>query len=367
MVNNVVVQYLKEQEQDVACDESLLHFSLKALCFAGLYPYEKICNTPSKLKLYHAYQITSCILYCPILFSQIVKLYMIHDDLDVAIETITHIVMGVSTYIILPFINWNGLFKVICKIEMFMPNKRTTQIDTKTTELLRETQQKYKYTSLFVIILGEVLLFCDLCDVFILHFVENMVGVEYKQQGKLNAANLFETLLLEKYPFSCWTPFDEKSVMAHLAMYIYTAIPVLMIALRGGSVASVLIGTLTYTSLQFKFVRKSLEELSTMEDSERQVEQNTFSSLDNQHMCEEFICRNCQVSVTDRESSQTPSQAQIPEICNIHKCRDTSITTSHCVIDQEHKKGSDRLPSDNKSSPEDCVKTIIKYHQAALW
>jgi hypothetical protein len=292
---------------------------------------------------------------------------MIYDDLEVAIETITHIVIGVNTHIILAFLNWNELYKVICKIDTFMPNKRTTEIDTKTTELLRETQQNYKYTSLFVIILGEVLLFCALFEVFILHFAENIVGVEHKQQGKLNAANLYETLLLEKYPFSCWTPFDEKSVIAHLAMYINAVIPVLMMALRGGSTASVLIGTLTYTSLQFKFVSKSLEELSTMEDSERQVEQNTFSSLDNQHMCEESIYRNSQVSVRDRESFQTSNQAQIPEICNKHKCRDTSITTAHCVMDEEHKKGSDRLPSGNKSSPEDCIKTIIKSHQAALW
>jgi len=42
MVNNVVVQYPKEQKQDVACDESLLHLYLKALCFAGIFPYEKI-------------------------------------------------------------------------------------------------------------------------------------------------------------------------------------------------------------------------------------------------------------------------------------------------------------------------------------
>jgi len=37
------------------------------------------------------------------------------------------------------------------------------------------------------------------------------------------------------------------------------------------------------------------------------------------------------------------------------------------VIDQENKKGSCRLPSDNKSSPEDCIKTIIKNHQEAIW
>ena len=132
-------------------------------------------------------------------------------------------------------------------------------------------------------------------------------------------------------------------------------------ALKGGSATSVVIGTLIYTSLQFKFVSKSLEDLSNMEYSDSsQTEQNTFSTLDRQHTCEEFNYRDCQVYATNNESFQIPSQAQIPECCNIHKYRDTSITTAHCVMDQEHKKSSCRLPSDNKASPEDCIKTIIK-------
>ena len=275
--------------------------------------------------------------------------------------------MGVGTYIVMAFINWNEVYEMICKIDMSMPNKRTTQIDRKTTEILREAQQKCKYMSLVVIILGEVLLFCYLYDIFILYFVEKVVGVEHKYKRNPNAANIYESLLLEKYPFSCWMPFDEKSVMAHLVLYIYTVIPVFMMAFKAGAFIFVLIGTLTYTSLQFKFVSKSLEELSTMEDSERQIEQNTFSTLDDQHMCEEFIYRNYQISATDSESFQTPSQEHIPECFNRQQYRDTSITTAHCVKDQEHKKDSDRLPSDNKSSPEDCVKTIIKNHQEALW
>jgi hypothetical protein len=52
-------------------------------------------------------------------------------------------------------------------------------------------------------------------------------------------------------------------------------------ALKAGSVTSVVIGTLIYTSLQFKFVSKSLEDLSNMEYSDRsQIEQNAFSILD---------------------------------------------------------------------------------------
>ena len=132
-------------------------------------------------------------------------------------------------------------------------------------------------------------------------------------------------------------------------------------ALKGGSATSVVIGTLIYTSLQFKFLSKSLEDLSHMEYSDSsQIEQNTFSTLNRQHTCEEFNYRDCEVYTTDSESFQIPSQAQIPECCNIHKYRDTSITTAHFLMDQEHKICACRLPSDNKSSPEDCIKTIIK-------
>jgi hypothetical protein len=36
-------------------------------------------------------------------------------------------------------------------------------------------------------------------------------------------------------------------------------------------------------------------------------------------------------------------------------------------MQQEHQTDSDSLPSGNKSSPEDCVMTIIKNHQEAIW
>jgi hypothetical protein len=38
-----------------------------------------------------------------------------------------------------------------------------------------------------VTILGTVLMFCDLYDIFILHFVENIVGVEHKYKRIPNA------------------------------------------------------------------------------------------------------------------------------------------------------------------------------------
>ena len=367
MVNNTVARYLKKQRQDSSCDESVLHLSLKMLHFAGIFPYEKICNTPRKLKLYLAYQIALYVIYCPIFFSQFVKLYLISQDLHEAIQTITHMVLGVGGYILPLCVNWNVVYHIICKIDMSMPTKRTTQIDRKTTEILRESRQTYKFFSLFFLILGTLLLICDLYDIFFLKFLENLVGVEHKYKKNPNATNMYESLLLEKFPFSCLTPFDEKSVTAHQAMYIYTTIPVLLLALKIGSCVSVACGMLLYISLQFKFVCKSLEVISYMEDSDSQIEQDIFTTLDEQHICEKFSNRNIQVSATDGESFQTPSQAQISECWNIHQYTDTSITTAHCVKDQEHKKVSYILPSDNKSSLEDCVITIIKNHQEAIW
>jgi hypothetical protein len=219
MVKNTVV-HVREKKQDVLSDENIFQFSLKALCFAGFFPYEKICNTPRKLKLYRAYQIILYALYCPILFSQIVKLYLISEDLQLAIQTVTHVVEGFGPYFFLAFIKWKDVYQLICKLDMSMENKISNQNDRKNREILRDTQQKCKFLSLLVTILGIVLVFCDLYDIFILHFVESVVGVEHKYKRNPNTANIFESLLLEKYPFSCWTPFGERSVTAHLAMYI---------------------------------------------------------------------------------------------------------------------------------------------------
>jgi hypothetical protein len=68
MVNYTVVRFVKEKKQDVSGDRGLLHFRLRILCFAGLFPYENICNTPRKLQLYRAYQITFYVLCLPMLF-----------------------------------------------------------------------------------------------------------------------------------------------------------------------------------------------------------------------------------------------------------------------------------------------------------
>jgi hypothetical protein len=289
------------------------------------------------------------------------------EDLELAIETVTHIVAGVGTYIIPAVINWNEVYKLICKVDMSMQNISSSESDRKETEILREARQKCKYISLFMNILGTAYMFCDLYDIFILHFVENIVGAEHKYKRIPNTANVYESLLLEKYPFSCWTPFGGKSVTAHLAIYIYTAIPVFMMALRAGSTASVLLVTIIYMSLQFKFVSNSLEDLSNMEVSNSHIEQNTSSSPDTQQTCKKPTYRDIPVSATDSDSFHTPSQAQTPECSNNQQNRVTSTNTLHCVMDQEHNTDSDGLPSDNMSSPEDCVMTIIKNHQEAIW
>jgi hypothetical protein len=274
--------------------------------------------------------------------------------------------MGTGAYFVTSCINWNEFHRITCKIDLSLPTKATTQIDRNTTEILKETRKKCKLMSKFVIIMGTVLLFCDLYDIFLLHFVENLVGVEHKYKRNPNAANIYESLLLEKYPFSCWTPFDKTSITAHLATYIYTVTPVFMMALRSGSVTCCIFGVLIYTSLQFKFVSQSLEKLNSVENSDSQIEQNTITSQDKQKMSEESNYRIFQVSATDDEVGHTPSQAQVPECSNIPKNTDTSISTAHCVKDQELKTDSGRLLSDTKSSPESCVITIIKNHQQVI-
>jgi len=113
MVNNSAVRYLKKQKQDASCDKNLLHFILKMLCLAGFVPHEKIGNTPSKLRLYRAYHITLYVLYCPIFFSPQFVTYLVYEDLQVDLETITHIVMGVASYILVRSMNWNEAYRTI--------------------------------------------------------------------------------------------------------------------------------------------------------------------------------------------------------------------------------------------------------------
>jgi hypothetical protein len=367
MPNNAVLQDLKEQKQDTSFDKNLMHFNLKMVCFAGLFPYEKICNTPRKLQLYHAYQISLYILYFPIFLSHFMKLYEELGDLQVAIETFTHIVMGIASYICPLIIDWDYAYKVTCKVHMYMTTESTIKIDNRMMDILRETQRNCKHTSLFMIILGMALLCCDLYDIFILHFVEYIAGVEHKYKMNPNAANMYESLLLQKYPFSCWLPFAEMSITWHLATYIYITLPVLAMALRAGAMVTLFTAKITYVSLQFQFVSKALEDISNIEDSDNQIQDNTFSSLEEQHTCDELNYRKFQVPAGDDESCQTLSQENVPKCWNISLYNDKSISTADCLKGKEHEKCSDRLHPGNKSSPEDCLASIIKGHQEAIW
>jgi hypothetical protein len=211
------------------------------------------------------------------------------------------------------------------------------------------------------------LLCCDLFDIFILHFLEHIVGVEHKYKRNPEAANMYESLLLEKYPFSCWTPSDEKSSTVHLAIYVLAIISVLAGALKAAATVSAFTGTATYLSLQFHFVKKSLEDLSSMEDSDSPIEQNTFSTPEEQHACEGLNYRNVIVPATYGGSLQSPSQAKLLECWNTHLHRDKTISTADHVNGKEHKKRSDRLSADNTLLPEDCLLNIIKDHQEAIW
>jgi hypothetical protein len=74
-----------------------------------------------------------------------VKLYLTYGELQVVIETITHIVMGVAPYIIVASMNWNEIYKMTCKVGMSMTTIKITQSDSKTTEILSESRQKYKF------------------------------------------------------------------------------------------------------------------------------------------------------------------------------------------------------------------------------
>jgi len=57
------------------------------------------------------------------------------------IETITHIVMSVAPYVIVPSMNWNEIYKITCKVDMSMTTIRIKQSDNKTREVLRESRK----------------------------------------------------------------------------------------------------------------------------------------------------------------------------------------------------------------------------------
>jgi len=55
-----------------------------------------------------------------------VKLYFTYGELQLVIETMTHIVMCVAPYVIVPSMNWNEIYKIKCNVDMSMTTIRIT-------------------------------------------------------------------------------------------------------------------------------------------------------------------------------------------------------------------------------------------------
>jgi hypothetical protein len=190
-----------EPKENTSCENNLMTLNLKVLCFAGMLPYEEICNTPRKLNLYRAYQIMMYIMYIPLLLSQVVNLYKGSEDLLQTIDIFAHIMLGIISYIIPLSINWSEAYNVICKMQTSIKVKCTTETDSKNMEILREMQHKNEAITSLIIIVLEVGLLIGTGDDYVAYFLEYLVGVEHKHRMKPNASNIYESLLLEKYPF----------------------------------------------------------------------------------------------------------------------------------------------------------------------
>ena len=124
-----------------------------------------------------------------------------------------------------------------------------------------------------------------------------------------------------------------------------------MMALKAGSLASVVYGTLIYTSLQFKLMSKSLEDLSNMEDSDNsQIEQNTFSTVEEQHRCEEFNYRDCQVYATDSHFgyqakhrclnfvTYTSTETQASLLLTVWRIKNIRKVLTNCFLTINHRQ-----------------------------
>jgi hypothetical protein len=81
-----------------------------------------------------------------------------------------------------------------------------------------------------------------------------------------------------------------------------------MTAIRAGSAASVLTGTLVNISLQFKLLSESLEVLSNMENSDKSNRSNHNQFSNKQETCEGSHYRNCHVSAKYSESVGSDSK-----------------------------------------------------------
>jgi hypothetical protein len=350
MVRNSAIPHHNEQKQKTPCEDNLMSFNLKVLCFAGMLPYGKICNTPRKLKLYRAYQISMYIMYIPLLLSQVIKLYKESDNLLHAIEIFAHIMIGITGYICPVLKNWSETYNTICKMQMSIKNKSTKQTDSKRMEILKEIQHKTEVITSVSIIVLQLILLIILSDEFISYFLEYLVGVEHKHRTKPNTSNIYESLLLEKYPFHSWFPFGKKSTTVHLALHMFAVLPVLGMGIKLGITLSSLAGIILYVSVQFKFVNMSLENINNMEDSGCEIQD-----------------RIVEVPTVDDETDQLPSKGKSTDSNNIKLCSERSTMPVEFSKNKENCRPPERLYSGNKSAPEDCLVDIIKDHQEAIW
>jgi hypothetical protein len=350
----------KEQKEDTSWTQNLMHEHFKALCFSGLFPYEAICNTPRKVKLFRLYQVGIYTLYIPLLFSQILKLYHKSGNLFVAIEIVTHLVMGAAAYLSPVFVNWNKAYKHMCRLQVAITSNTTTLNDSKKMEILKETKRRAEYLTSAAFVLGQATVVCDLCDVFILYFIEHLVGLEHKYKKIPNVSTIYLTLLLQKYPFSSWVPFDEASITAHLMTYLYAIFPLLQLAFRVGVMTSTLMGICMYSSLQFKFVSMSLENLDNMEDSVCEIQNKASNNGHEQGTCEALHYGISQVNTVIDESGEMAEKEKDPQLRN-KKMR--SRRTAHPV---DFAKDEQYFRPNNKLSPVDCLVDIIRDHQEAI-
>jgi uncharacterized membrane protein YciS (DUF1049 family) len=363
MVKNVAVSHHKEQEEDNSFQDHLMNFHLKVLCYAGMLPHEEICNTPRKIKLYRVYQITMYILYFPLLFSQVYKLYHKSEDLLETVETIIQILIGITSCILPLFMNWKEASEVICKLRLSFK----TKTHSKKMDVLRAIEHKAKLLTITVLIVGKLVVFSDLFEVFFLYSIEELIGAEHKHKMNPNAANIYVSLLLEKYPFGSWVPFYDTSVTVHLVLYIYAIFPLLGIVMKIGIMLTLLVCKIMYVSVQFQFVNMSLENLDNMKDSDCQIQDKAFNTLQEQHTSEELKYKILQVPVRDGESDQTIGKVKSLESHNKKLCSERNTSPVDSVKHKEYCTPSDRSDSDSKSSPEDCLVEIIKEHQEAIW
>jgi hypothetical protein len=350
-----------EQKEDISWTQNLMHVHFKALCFSGLFPYEEICNTPRKIKLFRLYQVGIYALYIPLLFSQILKLYHKSENLFVAIENVTNMVQEAAAYLSPFFINWNKAYKHMCRLQVAITSNTATLNDSKKMEILKETKRRAEFLTSAASILAQATVMCDLCNVFILYFIEYLVGLEHKYKRIPNISNIYLTLLLQKYPFSSWMPYDETSITAHLMAYLYAIFPLLQLAFRVGVMTSTLMAICMYSALQFKFVSMSLDNLNDMEGSVCEIQNKASNNEHERVTCEALHYGISQVNTVIGESDAMAEKGQDTQL------RDKKIHSRRTGAPVDFAKDKQYFRPNNKLSPVDCLVDIIRDHQEAIW